>query len=237
MLQKRAARSTWLNNYERHLQAKRDAGVCHWLVLDYCTAMRTIPEQRELEFQKLESLATAYLRFPHTIPKADDIGRWRFCLRLWHSPSFSESRAWGLYQAHEHGSRQIRSLVRQVTWDRLSDADRLFRPLIGLERGFDSCPTIEVRDRPISTTELDLRINELAGIAFPAFATRGIGIDGETFGIEFPHHGSRVQWWCEGPESWSDLTSWAVAVRDWLCSVATAEPERHHWDKPRPKLP
>jgi hypothetical protein len=199
--------------------------------------MRTIPEQRESEFRELETVATRYLRFPHSIPKAEDIGRWRFCLRLWHYPSFSESRAWGLYQHHERGSRQIRSMVRQVTWDRPSDADRLCSPLIGVEKGFHSCPTIEVRDRPISTTELDGHLNELTGIAFPAFATRGIGIDGETFGIEYPDYGSSVQWWCEGPNSWSSLTSWASALRDWLCSVAAAEPDLHHWDRPRPKLP
>jgi hypothetical protein len=198
--------------------------------------MRTIPEQRESEFRKLETLATRYLRFPHSIPKADDIRRWRFCLRLWHSPSFAESRAWGLYQQQDRGSLQIRSMVRQVTWDRPSDADRLFMPLIGLEEGFHSCPTIEVRDRPISTTELESRLNELTGIAFPAFATRGIGIDGETFGIEYPDYGASVQWWCEGPESWSDLASWASEVRDWLFSVAAAEADLHHWDRLRPKL-
>ena len=200
-------------------------------------AMRTIPEQREAEFRNLENLATGYLQFPHSIPTAGDLSRWQFCLRLWHSPSFAESRAWGLYQHHERGSRQIQSMVRQVTWDQPSDADRLFRPLIGLMEGFHSSPTIEVRDRPISTTDLESRLNELAGFDFPAFATRGIGIDGERFGIEHPNHGTIVQWWREGPEAWRGLTSWASAVREWLASVAATEADYRHWDRPHPKLP
>lgn len=199
--------------------------------------MNSIPEQREPEFRALEKLAMGYLRSPQSIPKADDIVGWRFCLRLWHYPSFCEYRAWGLFQLHERGNRQVRSLVRQVTWDQQSDAKRLFQPIIGLEQGFHCQPTMEVRDRPIDTDELSVRLDELNGISFPAFATRGIGIDGETYGIEYPNHGASVEWWCEGPDSWSGLTSLASSVRNWLCSITSAKSEFRHWKRPRPKLP
>lgn len=184
--------------------------------------MRTIPEQRQSEFRELERLAMGYLEAPHSVPKADDLGKWRFCLRLWHFPSFVENRAWGLYQYHERGSRQVRSLVRQVTWDRPADSKRFFEPLVGLGQGFHVQPTIEVRDRPLAAEELEERLGELENISFPVFASRGIGIDGETFGIARPGHAESVQWWCDGPESWSGLTTWASSMRGWLASVTAA---------------
>jgi hypothetical protein len=199
--------------------------------------VRTIPEQREEEFRELERVAMQYLIAPHSLPKAEDIGRWIFRLRLWHYPSFSECVAWGLYQRHERGSRQVRSLVRQVTWSRPSDVERFMMPLKGLEQGFHTQPTIEVRDRPLDSADLDARIEELGSITFPPFAARGVGIDGETFGVAYPNHGASVEWWCEGPESWSDLTLWASRMRNWLCLATAAEPCFDHWAPPRPRLP
>lgn len=199
--------------------------------------MRPIPEQRDSEFYQLERLAMGYLTTPHTIPKADDLEKWRFCLRLWHYPSFSESRAWALYQRHEGGSRQVRSLVRQVTWDQPRDSSRLLNPLKGLEEGFHSLPTIEVRDRPVDSAELESRFEELTGISFPAFASSGIGIDGEIFGIDRRDRGSIVEWWCDGPDSWSELTSWATRMRDWLISVTSLDPDLEFWKAPPRKLP
>ncbi len=199
--------------------------------------MKSIPEQRQIEFRQVEGLAMGYLAFPQSVPKADDLGNWRFLLRLWHLPAFAEYRSWGLYRHQSPASRHVRSLVRQVTWDREGDYRRLFDPLEGLERGYHIQPTIEIRDRPLVTEELDERLAELKEISFPVFASGGIGIDGESFGIENPVFRDRVEWWCEGPESWKGITSWTASMREWLIATAAEEPRLDLWKLPRPKLP
>jgi hypothetical protein len=199
--------------------------------------MKAIPEQRQTEFGQLERLAMGYLAAPHSVPKADDLGNWRFLLRLWHLPAFGAYRSWGLYRHQSPASRQVRSLVRQVTWGRPGDDERLSDPLEGLERGYHIQPTIETRDRPLVTEELNERLAELGEISFPVFGGGGLGIDGELFGIERPIYEDRVQWWCEGPESWKGLTFWASSMREWLATVADEEPRLDLWKLPKPKLP
>jgi hypothetical protein len=199
--------------------------------------VNTTSEQRCEELNEATHIAMQYLAAPHRLPKAESLDRWRFVLRLWHYPSFTESRSWGIYQFHEHGSRHTRTLVRQVVWDRPSDAERFTQPLVGLERGFHTQPTIEVRDRPIDTATFDSRLRPLQVVSFPAFATHGLGIDGETFGVAFPEHGSTVEWWCEGPESWRELANWAASTRQWLIDITAAPPQPEIWTRPRPHLP
>ena len=195
-------------------------------------------EQRHAEFREAELTAMRYLTAPDTVPKAQSLDRWQFCLRLWQYPSFSENRSWGIFRSHERGSRQVRTLVRQITWDRLCDAERFALPLVGLERGFHTQPTIEVRDRPLDSAAFDSRMTALRAISFPAFSTHGLGIDGEVFGVAVPHHhGATVEWWCDGPESWRALTCWAAEVRDWLTTVAFAPPQAALWAQPCPRLP
>jgi hypothetical protein len=200
-------------------------------------SVNTLPEQRQAEFHTLENSAMSYLSEPHILPKAESLNRWRYVLRLWHYPSFTAHHSWAIYQRRELGNRLVRTLVRQVTWDRASDCQRLSEPLLGLENDFHSQPTIEVRDRPIATASFEDRLKALATISFPAFATSGIGIDGETFGVSSSEHGANVEWWCDGPESWREITAWAAQTRKWLINTTSAPPNLSLWDAPRPKLP
>lgn len=194
-------------------------------------------EQCYKEFHSAERVAMEYLMAPQTLPKADSLDRWRFLLRLWHYPAFQESRSWGIFRLHEKGSRQIRTLLRQVTWDRQLDARRFTDPLLGLEKGFHTHPTIEVADRPIENALLDERLTALRQIAFSAFSARSLGLDGEIFGIAIPENGVGIEWWCEGPDSWGELTEWASKTREWLCSIASGPPQKELWELPRPRLP
>ncbi len=178
-----------------------------------------------------------YLTAPHSLPKARSLERWRFLLRLWHYPSFDASRAWGIYRLTERGGRMIRTMVRQVTWDGPHDAKRFYLPLTGLEKGFHTAPTIDVRDRPIDSTEFDHRMEALKSISFPAFSATDIGIDGEYFGVAIPNHGASIKWWCEGPNTWRDLTAWASQTREWLTDIALSPPRNELWLPPRPRLP
>ena len=199
--------------------------------------MKTQPEQREDEWNELSRIATKYLDGPHTVPAAESLNRWRYRLRLWHYPSFTENRSWGIYQRQEPGSRLLRTLVRQLTWDRTADSERLWKPLVGLEKGFHSQPTIELRDRPIESVEFEVRLRVLQVISFPAFAGQGIGIDGESYGIELPGRETTVEWWCGGPDSWREVTAWAAETRDWLTGITALPPRSELWEFAPPRLP
>jgi hypothetical protein len=189
------------------------------------------------EWHALERLAFAYLDKPHSIPKAQDLQHWQNLLRLWHYPSFTEHRAWSIYQQTKPSDRITKTSLRQVTWNRQFDAERLFKPMEGLQHGLHPQPTIEVRDRPLDTDEFKRRVLALEDISFNLFAGRPLGIDGETFGIEYPFAGLKANWWCEGPGPWKDLTAWAADMRRWLSSVADEEPDRNLWALPNPRLP
>jgi hypothetical protein len=164
------------------------------------------------EWNELQSLAYAYLAEAHSIPKAQDLQRWLHPLRLWHYPAFAKQRTWSIYQ--------------QATWDRGFDAERFSKPLEGLEHGLHPQPTIEVRDRPVDTEELERRLLPLAEISFNLFAATGIGIDGESLGVEYPCGRAKAEWWCKGPDTWSELTAWAAEMREWLSMIAAGEPDQ-----------
>ena len=199
--------------------------------------VKTDRELRPEELREVRITAGCYLTEPHTIPKVQSLAGWHLELRLWHTPSFSAPRSWGIYQRNEQGARRVKTLVRQVTWDCVSDWNRLSEPITGLEQGFHSNPTIEVRDRPLETADFEKRLAALVTISFPAFSARGIGIDGEQFGIAYPAPGASVEWWCDGPESWRPLTHWAAEVRSWLTEITVARPQPLPTIPFRPRLP
>lgn len=186
-------------------------------------------------FREAEAAALQYLTRPDTLPKAQSLKGWFPQLYLWHFPSFDAHQSWAIYQRRERGSRVSRSLLRQTTWDYLADSKRFLEPLTGLEKGLHPQPTIEVRDRPLDTATFEERLSLLQKISFPPFESRGIGIDGESFGIRFPRPGAQVEWWCAGPDSWQTLTQWAKDTRSWLIAIAAAPPEKEPKFSVRPR--
>jgi hypothetical protein len=116
-------------------------------------------------------------------------------------------------------------LVRQTTWDYLVDAKRFREPITGLAKGFHTNPTIEVRDRLLDTTSFEKRMSTLRTIVFPAFCLQPFGLDGETFGLALRRDEVSIEWWCNGPEPWHNLTEWASEMRNWLASIAAKDPE------------
>jgi len=170
------------------------------------------------EWNKLERLAFAYLEEPHTIPKAQEFERRHSRIRIWHYPAFDENRSWTIYQLGRPSDRVAQSVLRQVTWSREFDAQRLTLPMEGLKHGLHPQPTIEVRDRPLDTDEFKRRMASLEGISFNLFAARPVGLDGEGFGIATAH--VKAEWWCEGPDTWKELAAWAADMREWLTSIA-----------------
>jgi len=194
-------------------------------------------ENRGHEFLEVERLAVSYMKHPHEMPKAQSLAAWKPIVLLWDFPSFRPYRSWGIFQRRERRASKDLSLVRQITWDRGADAERLSNPLTGLREGFHVQPTLEVRDRPLDTARLERFLDELRSISFPAFCAQGFGIDGDIFGVAYPQLSLSVEWWCEGPASWEALTHWAYTMREWLSEVTAAPPSEYASPPVRPKLP
>jgi|ERR1700677_2373392 len=181
-------------------------------------------EHRQAEFNELENTGWGYMKEPADIPGAPDLKGWYQQIRLWHFPALYSQRVWAVFQRKRPSDCGVtNTLLRQVTWDRIADTGRLSDPLQGLAKGFHVSPTMEIRDRPVDTDAYEARLAVLRKITFPAFAKSPIGLDGESFGIELEHRNTLVDWWCDGPDSWQELTQWAAATREWLESIASAE--------------
>jgi hypothetical protein len=185
----------------------------------------TTTERRDEEFRAVERTALLYLADARSVPGAEPLDPWRPRLRLWHYPAFEPYYAWSIFTVNGAASRTSSTMVRQLRWDRVADAERLLMPMTGLQRGFHTDPTIELRDRIIDADIFESRLAALRMLAFPVFAAPAWGIDGETFGIEVFNSAS-IEWWCDGPAGFAPIAAWAAAMRDWLAEIAagTGEP-------------
>ena len=114
-------------------------------------------EKRPEELHETEKRAHAYLQDATAIPSAPALGRCGLRLRLWHYPAFDALRTWSVFEKLRRGEPST-FLVRQITWDRPYDYQRLHDPLMGLQEGLHSHPKIESRDRSLDTTELAFRL-------------------------------------------------------------------------------
>jgi hypothetical protein len=173
-------------------------------------------EHRPKEMHETEERALSYLRDATTIPSAPPLTGYRLRFRLWHYPAFDAYRSWSVFELSRR--REPASLlVRQVTWDRLHDCQRLRNPLLGLQEGFHSHPKIEVRDRPLDASELAARLAAAHSVSVPIVGRdRGITLDGVTFGYEEEDGSPRLEWWCDGPAEWREFTTWAREMMQWL---------------------
>jgi hypothetical protein len=69
-------------------------------------------------------------------------------------------------------------------------------------------PTLTETYWAIDADWVDSQISELTKIAVPLHTNRPIGLDGESFGVHMRGE-FQVEWWCEGPDEWQELISWA----------------------------
>lgn len=170
-------------------------------------------------YYELLRIAAERLDHPSKIPGSEELDRWRPRLRLWHYPSFEPQYSWSVHQTYDRATGKNRAIVRQVTWHYDLDVKRFDPQAKDPETEINVQPTMEVMDCPLDLEAFEERLVALGNIAFPAFAAQGMGFDGETYGISLPRY-AKVEWWCEGPESWSGLTVWAAEMRQWLRELA-----------------
>jgi len=178
-------------------------------------------EQRTKELHETEQRAHSYLRDATAIPSAPLLTSYWLRLRLWHYPAFEAYHSWSVFELRRREAALI--VVRQVTWDRPYDCQRLRDPLLGLQEGFHSHPKIELRDRPLDVSELATRLAAARSVSVPIVGQHsGICVDGAMFGYEEQDGSPRLEWCCEGPAKWREFTTWARDMMRWLhdtCAV------------------
>ena len=179
-------------------------------------------ERRTQELQETERRAHAYLLEAASIPSTPSLAAYSLHLRFWHYPAFEEYRSWSIFDSQGRGQPSV-TLVRQVTWDRPHDCQRLRDPLHGMQEGFHSEPKIEVRDRALDAIAFTARLDAATSLSLPVIGRySGICLDGARFGFEERYGSSRLEWCCDGPAEWREFTGWATRMMSWLRETCAA---------------
>ena len=173
-------------------------------------------EQRLPEMQETEKRAHRYLRDATTTPSAPPLTDHWLRFRFWHYPAFDAYRSWSVFELQRRADPSF--VVRQVTWDRMHDCQRLrVNPLLGSREGFHTDPKLEVRDRSLRASELAERLAAAQPISVPIVGRyEGICIDGTTLGFGERDGSPRLEWCCDGPTEWQKFTTWAKEMMRWL---------------------
>ncbi|MBX7173679.1 MAG: hypothetical protein K1X72_22105 [Pyrinomonadaceae bacterium] len=176
-------------------------------------------ENREKEWQQLQSNASQILDNPKLLPIDEKTKNFIPILHLWISPTFTPEKHWIFYKPQSQINPQPKPLIKQVIWKKTEDFKRLNEPLVGIKEGFHLEPTFEIKLAEIELEKLIKIIVNLAKISLPPFIKDEIlGLDGEHFGIETlgNYHNARVIWWSSFPKEWKELINWFEKKRIFL---------------------
>ena len=140
---------------------------------------------------------------------------------IWEEPSFHAVRSWSVINTRSGRTGEKRLLVRRVTWDQMTDRQRLGDPMMGLREGFHTRPTIEVDDVDLGGAQWLARRSELEGLSLSPIgwggAPRNISIDGVGYGIRVLEPVRiELEWSNNPPEGWSALAAWVTESTDWF---------------------
>ncbi len=193
-------------------------------------------DRRESEFAELEKRALWALEHSEEVEPRETIRHLWTQVRLWHYPANAAYKSWTVSVLMLPDRDESRPSVREVTWDRPSDWQRLRGSSSGPKEITFYEPALKVRDAYLPVKELknllekiiDLDIR-IAGVKEP------LGFDSERFGLEGygPLHGIRLEWWQEGPEHWRELTAWAADMREFLKSFTDFGELESDWEEAR----
>lgn len=176
-------------------------------------------EQREEQWAQLEARALRLLEHAKEVEPREAIRRYGSLLRLWHFPAFAAQRTWTILTPGRKAPPGAPARVREVTWDRSADDQRLSDPQVRAERGSGILPTIRLREGVLPEPTLRKLLEEGAHLAIPILHVGNhVGLDGEYFGLESytVSPNVRVQWWCAGPVEWRHFTDWVIGLRAFL---------------------
>jgi len=170
-------------------------------------------EQAELAWAELEAKAQRLLEHPKDLPPRDTIRRYGSVLRLWHYPAYGPHTSWTILQPGRKMPAGAPPLAREITWDRLSDNQRMSAEPYQLE------PRLSMRDTLLPKDELSRLLDIGRELSVPIVVfSQTVGLDGEYFGLETYETSPfvKAQWWCQGPTEWRHFTDWFHQVRRFL---------------------
>jgi len=176
-------------------------------------------EDREKEWQNLQAKALQMLENPRLLPKDLQIKNFNQTLHLWISPTFTPEKHWIFYTPQPQINPQPKPIVQQIIWQRETDFRRLNDPLIGLQEGFYTEPTFEIKTIEIEKEIFDKIHENLTKIkVLPFVKDEILGLDGEHFGVETlgSYHNAKITWWSSYPQEWKELIEWYEKVRKFL---------------------
>jgi hypothetical protein len=165
----------------------------------------------ELLWTELEARAERLLEHAKEVEPRDRVRRYGSLLRLWHYPAFGPRKTWTILQPGRKVEAGAATLVRELTWDRDADHQRIFERL-----DQQAAPTIRLREAGLPAAELGALLETGAGLAVSVVGvTHTAGLEGEFFGLETYEVSPniRVQWWCAGPTEWHHFITWVAELR------------------------
>src|SRR5438128_6224275 len=110
-------------------------------------------EKRDKEIAELESRAILSLERGQQLEPTETTSKLRVGYRLWNYPSFGEYKSWLLFLPSAHDWEF--TFAREITWKRQDDIERLTNPMVGLQKGFHTSPSIEVVDAVVDIKRLN----------------------------------------------------------------------------------
>jgi len=168
----------------------------------------------ELLWTEVEARAERLLEHAKEVEPRERVRRYGSLLRLWHYPAFGPRKTWTILQPGRKIEAGAATLVRELTWDREADHQRIFNNL-----DQQAVPTIRLREGSLPEPELTALLESGAGLAVSVVGVaHKVGLDGEFFGLETYEVSPnvRAQWWCAGPTEWHHFTTWVAELRAFL---------------------
>ena len=138
-------------------------------------------------------------------------------LRLWCYPRSGPYVSWSvILPVREYRSR--RSLIREITWDRLKDWKRASAPGQALKRRQALPATLSCRDAELDWDELAPRMDGLGGLWWRMPVQSKPNPADDEFGLEgfrsLAH--VRLQWSGKGPRGWGEIVGRVSSLRTLL---------------------
>jgi hypothetical protein len=142
----------------------------------------------------------------------------------------AEPTTWMVFVPCQPGERE--PVVREATWRRTPDLERLYDLVRQRGRVVTFEPTIRVRDAAVPAGDLDALLREAASFQVPLVwldsemaVTTDVGAVGfDFFSLDGPPAVLRVQWSCDRPPEWEPVVAWADRLRGLLQGCLAGSP-------------
>jgi hypothetical protein len=170
----------------------------------------------ETAWAELETRALRLLEHAKEVEPRAPVRRYGSLLRFWHYPAHGPQTAWTILRPGRKTPGAGWPKVREVTWDRVPDQQRLFDPDVLQAGDLDSTPTLRLREADLPEREIQALVAAAADLAVPlVMFSHKVGLEGEYFGLETYEVSPsvRLQWWGAGPIEWRHFTDWCGQVR------------------------